>query len=43
MYELKEEFHDLFENSQNLGIGTLNLIDWLKKAEPYLFVDINKI
>jgi transposase len=24
MYELKEEFHD-----------TLNLIDWLKKAEPY--------
>jgi transposase len=35
MYELKEEFHDLFENSQNLGIGTLNLIDWLKKAEPY--------
>jgi transposase len=35
MYELKKEFHDLFENSQNLGIGTLNLIDWLKKAEPY--------
>jgi transposase len=35
MYELKEEFHNLFENSQNLGIGTLNLIDWLKKAEPY--------
>jgi transposase len=35
MYELKEEFHELFENSKNLGRGTLNLIDWLKKAEPY--------
>jgi transposase len=35
MHELKEEFHDLFENSENLGIGTLKLIDWLKKAEPY--------
>ena len=35
MHELKEEFHALFEQSQNLGKGTLKLIDWLKKAEPY--------
>ena len=35
MHELKEEFHALFEQSQNLGKGTLELIDWLKKAEPY--------
>jgi transposase len=35
MHDLKEEFHLLFEESKNLGEGTLNLIDWLKKAEPY--------
>ncbi len=35
MHELKEELHDVFENSKNLGVGTLRLIDWLKKAEPY--------
>jgi len=35
MHSLKEEFHFLFENSQDLGQGTLELIDWLKKAEPY--------
>ena len=35
MHSLKEEFHSLFENNKNLGEGTLNLIDWLKKAEPY--------
>ena len=35
MHELKEEFHALFEQSQVLGKGTLELIDWLKKAEPY--------
>ena len=35
MPSLKEEFHDLFERSKNLGEGTLELIDWLKKAEPY--------
>ena len=35
MHSLKEEFHDLFENSKDLGQGTLELIDWLKKAEPY--------
>ena len=34
MHELKEEFRFLFEPSQNLGEGTLELIDWLKKAQP---------
>ncbi|MCL1475364.1 ISL3 family transposase [Argonema antarcticum] len=35
MHDLKEEFHLLFEESKTLGEGTLRLIDWLKKAEPY--------
>lgn len=35
MHDLKEEFNLLFETSQNLGEGTLKLIDWLEKAEPY--------
>ena len=35
MHSLKEEFHCLFEKSENLGQGTFELIDWLKKAEPY--------
>lgn len=35
MHSLKEEFHSLFENSKDLGQGTLELVDWLKKAEPY--------
>lgn len=35
MHELKEEFSELFENSKDLGTGTLKLIDWLLKAEPY--------
>ncbi|MCL1470227.1 ISL3 family transposase [Argonema antarcticum] len=35
MHDLKEEFHLLFESSKTLGEGTLKLIDWLKKAEPY--------
>ena len=35
MHSLKEEFHNLFENSWDLGEGTLGLIDWLKKAELY--------
>jgi transposase len=35
MHRLKEEFHSLFEDSKNLGTGTLELIDWLNKAEPY--------
>ncbi len=32
---LKEKFHNLFEESQDLAIGTFELIDWLKEAEPY--------
>ncbi|CBN53926.1 ISL3 family transposase [Kamptonema sp. PCC 6506] len=35
MHLLKEEFHLLFENNHNVGSGTLELIDWLEKAEPY--------
>ena len=35
MHSLKEEFHFIFEESENLGDGTLNLIDWLVKASPY--------
>ncbi|MFB2917266.1 MULTISPECIES: transposase [Aerosakkonema] len=35
MHSLKEEFSMLFENSDSLGEGTLELIDWLKRAEPY--------
>ena len=35
MHELKEEFHALFEQSKNLGKGTLELIDWSRKVEPY--------
>ena len=35
MHSLKEDFHSLFENSKNLGEGTLRLVDWLKKAELY--------
>jgi len=29
---LKEEFHSLFEKSNNLGDGILELTDWLKKG-----------
>ncbi len=35
MHSLKEEFHHLFDESEDLGEGMLGLIDWLKKAEPY--------
>ncbi|WP_449417804.1 ISL3 family transposase [Phormidium nigroviride] len=35
MHLLKEEFHLLFENNHNVGSGTLELIYWLEKAEPY--------
>jgi transposase len=35
MHSLKEEFHNFFENSCGWTEGTLGLIDWLKKAEPY--------
>lgn len=35
MHEFKKELHLLFEDSKKLRQGTLRLIDWLKKAEPY--------
>ena len=35
MHTLKEEFHQIFEESKDQGAGTLELINWLKKAEPY--------
>nr|WP_322111871.1 transposase [Aerosakkonema funiforme] len=35
MHDLKEEFSLLFSESKSLGEGTLKLLDWLKKAEPY--------
>jgi transposase len=35
LHILKEEFHSLFEKSNNLGDGILELTDWLKKAQPY--------
>ena len=35
MHILKEAFHSLFEKSNNLGDGILELTDWLKKAQPY--------
>ncbi len=35
MHDLKEEFHQIFERSKDLGSGTLDLVDWLKKAGPY--------
>lgn len=35
MHSLKEEFHDIFDNSEDLGEGILCLLDWLEKAGPY--------
>ncbi len=35
MPSLKSEFHEIFEDSKYLGAGTLKLIDWLNKAQPY--------
>ncbi|XHR85189.1 MAG: transposase [Gloeotrichia echinulata GP01] len=35
MHSLKEDFHNLFEDNKNVVTGTLELINWLKKAEPY--------
>ena len=35
MPSLKSEFHEVFEDSKYLGSGTLRLIDWLHKAQPY--------
>jgi hypothetical protein len=35
MHSLKEEFHELFEQSKYLEDGILKLMDWLNKAQPY--------
>jgi transposase len=35
MYNLKEEFTEIFDKSNNLGEGTINLLDWLEKAAPF--------
>lgn len=32
MHSLKEEIHDIFDNSEDLGEGILGLLDWLKKS-----------
>jgi transposase len=32
MYDLKEEFRSIFENSEDWYQGTFNLIDWIKSA-----------
>ena len=34
-HELKEEFTKIFDQSKNLGEGTLKLADWLLKATPF--------
>ena len=36
MHDLKEEFTKIFDQSKNLGEGTLKLADWLLKATPFL-------
>ncbi|WP_230966687.1 ISL3 family transposase [Nostoc commune] len=35
MHSLKEDFHNLFEDNKDVGMGMLELIDWLNKPEPY--------
>lgn len=35
MYNLKEEFTEIFDKSDNLGEGTINLLNWLEKAAPF--------
>lgn len=35
LHELKEEFTKIFDQSKNLGEGTLKLADWLLKATPF--------
>lgn len=35
MHELKEEFTEIFDNSNDWEEGTFKLIDWLKKARPF--------
>ncbi len=35
MHQLKEEFTEIFDNSKNLGEGTLKLVSWLVKANSF--------
>ncbi len=35
MHQLKEEFTEIFDNSKNLGEGTLKLVNWLLKANSF--------
>ncbi len=35
MHQLKEEFTEIFDNSKNLGEGTLKLVNWLVKANSF--------
>ena len=35
MHQLKEEFAEIFDNSKNLGEGTLRLVNWLLKANSF--------
>jgi hypothetical protein len=35
MPSLKSEFNEIFEDSKYLGAGTLKLLDWLNKTQPY--------
>ncbi len=35
MHQLKEEFAEIFDNSKNLGEGTLKLVNWLLKANSF--------
>jgi transposase len=35
MHGLKEKFTSLFEESKDLGSGTINLADWVKKAQGF--------
>ena len=35
MHELKEEFTELFDRSNNLGEGTLKLTEWMLKAQAF--------
>lgn len=35
MHELKENFINLFDQSKNLGEGTLKLLDWLEEAQEF--------
>lgn len=43
MHSLKEEFHQIFEESKNLGEGTLKIIDWFKKPNPIIFRSVQTI